>query len=87
MAMKKVGFVPVMLTDKSDIYSIRIDDDKDTELRKFIVIFKDNEDDYLKDDFDRILAAIEKIAQNGALESYFFEWKAVSMTGYMRFLY
>lgn len=69
--MQKVEFVPLMLTEKSDIYSIRINDDKDTELRKFIVLFKDSENVYLKDDFDRILAAIEKIAQNGALESYF----------------
>ena len=69
--MQKVEFVPLMLTEKSDIYSIRINDDKDTELRKFIVLFKDSENIYVKDDFDRILAAIEKIAQNGALESYF----------------
>lgn len=60
-----------MLTEKSDIYSIRINDDKETELRKFIVLFKDSEDAYLKDDLDRILAAIEKIAQDGALESFF----------------
>ena len=70
-AMQKVEFVPLMLTEKSDIYAIRINDEKETELRKFIVLFKDSEDAYLKDDFDRILAAIEKIAQNGALESYF----------------
>ena len=69
--MQKVEFVPLMLTEKSDIYSIRINDDKETEFRKFIVLFKDSKDAYLKDDFDRILAAIEKIAQNGALESFF----------------
>lgn len=69
--MQKVEFVPLMLTDKSDIYSIRINDDKETELHKFIVLFKDSADAYLNDDFDRILAAIEKIAQNGALESFF----------------
>ena len=61
----------MVLTEKSDVYSIRIDEEKNTEFRKFVVLFKDSEDAFLKDDFDRILAAIEKIAQNGALESYF----------------
>ena len=69
--MRKVEFVPLVLTEKSDVYSIRIDEEKNTEFQKFVVLFKDSEDAYLKDDFGRILAAIEKIAQNGALESYF----------------
>ena len=48
--MQKVEFVPLMLTENSDIYSIRVNDDKDSEFRKFIVLFKDSEDTYLRDD-------------------------------------
>lgn len=69
--MKKVEFVPLLLTERTDIYTIRIDEAQDTEFRKFFIMFKDVDDPYLKDDLERIMAAIEKISQNGALESYF----------------
>ena len=70
-AKHKVEFVPLLLTDKTDIYTIRLDEEKDTEFHKFLIMFKDTEDAYLKDDLDRILIAIEKISKNGALESFF----------------
>lgn len=69
--MERVEFVPLVLTDISDIYTIKVDDNKDTEFQKFLIMFKDSEDAYIKEDFDRILAAIIKISENGALESYF----------------
>lgn len=69
--MKRVEFVPLVLTDVSDVFTIRIEGEKDTEFRKFFILFKDSADPYLKEDFDRILIAIEKISQSGALESYF----------------
>ena len=69
--MSKVEFEPLILTDTTDIFTIRIDDEKETEYRKFFVMFKDTKDSFLKEDLERILAAIEKIAVNGALESYF----------------
>jgi hypothetical protein len=67
----KVEFVPILLTEKTDIYTIRLDDDKSTEFHKFLIMFKDTDDEYLKSDLDRILSAIKKISENGALESYF----------------
>ena len=69
--MSKVEFEPLILTDTTDIFTIRIDDEKETEYRKFFVMFKDTKDSFLKEDLERILAAIEKIAVNGALESFF----------------
>ena len=69
--MGKVVFEPLILTDSTDIFTIKIDDANETESKKFFVLFKDTEDSFIKDDMDMILAAIEKIAQNGALESYF----------------
>ena len=69
--MGKVVFEPLILTDSTDIFTIKIDDANETEFKKFFVLFKDTEDSFIKDDMDMILAAIEKIAQNGALESYF----------------
>lgn len=69
--MSKVEFEPLILTDTTDIFTIRIDDEKETEFRKFFVMFKDTEDSFLKEDLERILVAIEKIAVNGALESFF----------------
>ena len=69
--MRKVEFVPLLLTDVTDIYTIRVGEEIDTEFKKFLVLFKDTEDPFLKDDLDRILIAIDKISQNGALESFF----------------
>ena len=69
--MRKIEFVPVILTDVTDIFTIRIDNDTLTEFHKFLVMFKDTQNPYLKDDLFRIESAIKQIAQNGALESLF----------------
>ena len=66
--MKKIEFSPIRLGEAAEIYSIRIDDDKYNEYQKFFIFFKDTSNYYLKDDFDRITTAIEKIARQGALE-------------------
>lgn len=69
--MRKIEFVPVILTDVTDIFTIRIDNDTLTEFHKFFIMFKDTTNPYLKDDLFRIESAINQIAQNGALESLF----------------
>ncbi|MBR5403226.1 MAG: hypothetical protein IK113_03260 [Bacteroidales bacterium] len=69
--MRKIEFVPVILTDVTDIFTIRIDNDTLTEFHKFLIMFKDTTNPYLKDDLFRIESAIKQIAQNGALESLF----------------
>lgn len=66
--MKKIEFSPIRLGEAAEIYSIRIDDDKYNEYQKFFIFYKDTSNYYLKDDFDRITTAIEKIAKQGALE-------------------
>ena len=68
--MRKVEFEPLFLTKAADVFAIRIDGDY-PEFKKFFVMFKDTEDSLLKDDLDRIQYAIEKITQEGVLESYF----------------
>lgn len=39
--MSKVEFVPFLLTETTDIFSIRINGDRMTELEKFLKMFKD----------------------------------------------
>lgn len=39
--MSKVEFVPFLLTETTDIFSIRINGDRMTELEKFLIMFKD----------------------------------------------
>ena len=68
--MRKVEFEPLFLTEAADIFTIRVDEGV-SEFNKFLVLFKDIEDPFLKDDFNKIIAAINIILQNGALESYF----------------
>lgn len=66
--MCRIEFVPVLLTDQAEIFSIRKDGESSSEFQKFYIRFKDTEDRYLADDLNRILAAINSIGQNGALE-------------------
>ena len=69
--MRKVEFVPFLLTDVTDIFSIRIDGDKISEVDKFFIMFKDTADPVLKDDLTRIINGLSQIANNGALERFF----------------
>lgn len=69
--MRKIEFVPVILTEVTDIFTIRIDNDTLTEFHKFLIMFKDTTNPYLKDDLYRIESAIKQISLNGALESLF----------------
>ena len=70
-AMRKVEFVPFLLTDVTDIFSIRIDCDRLSEVEKFLIMFKDTANPVLKDDLDRIINGLSQIAENGALERFF----------------
>lgn len=69
--MAKVEFAPYILRDSADIYSFRIEGEKMSEFGKFIVMFKDVEDPYLLDDFNRIVLAISKMSEDGVLENFF----------------
>lgn len=69
--MKNVEFVPFLLTEATDIFSIRIDGDKISEVDKFFIMFKDTNDPFLKDDLARIVNGLSEIANNGALERFF----------------
>lgn len=69
--MARVEFIPFLLTNASDIFSIRIDDDPNTEIEKFLIMFKDTGNPYLQSDLESILKAISNISENGVLESFF----------------
>ncbi len=56
--MRSVEFVPFLLTDQADIFTIRINGDSNTELEKFLVMFKDSENKYIQRDLESILKAI-----------------------------
>ena len=59
--MRKVEFVPFRLTDVVDIYSVRIDGKVETEFQEFIITFKNIDNPYISDDFDRIIRTLLKI--------------------------
>lgn len=69
--MRKVEFVPFLLTEETDIFSIKIDGDSMSEVSKFFVMFKDTTDPFLKDDLNKIINGLSQIAENGALERFF----------------
>lgn len=69
--MWKVEFVPLILTETTDIYAIKLNDSVHSEFSDFLSAYKESEDPFLRQDFDRIIIAINKIAENGAQENYF----------------
>ena len=54
--------------EQASIYTIRFRDKEESEVEEFFALF--DTDEY-KDDIDIILAAIDKLGENGALERYF----------------
>ena len=56
-------------TELVSLYSIKFNGEDTTEFEKFLQMFKDNAE--LNEDFQRIVYAISKILNNGALERYF----------------
>lgn len=69
--MWKVEFVPLILSETTDIYAIKLNDSVHSEFSDFMSTFKESTDPYLRQDLDRILSSIENISQNGALENFF----------------
>lgn len=69
--MRKIEFTPIRLTEYAEIFSIRIENDTLSEFQKFLIMFRDFDDEYVKNDFNRIVEAISIIAEQGALERFF----------------
>ncbi len=67
--MMLVEFVPILLTQNADVFSIRLSGNAESEFQKFYILFKDVDDPFLRNDLDRILATIHTIGQKGALEN------------------
>ena len=69
--MHQIEFIPIVINDKAEIYSYRIDNDRLSEYHKFVARFKDTEDRFLANDFQRIALAINRMAKDGVLERFF----------------
>ncbi len=69
--MREVECVPFRLTEVTEIFSIRIDGKRNTELQEFLIGFKDVQNKDLRKDFEQILKSLAEIADNGAKESFF----------------
>lgn len=67
--MRTIAFIPILLTEKADVFSIRFSDDASSEFEKFYICYKDTEDPFLRSDLNRILATIQTIGLKGALEN------------------
>jgi hypothetical protein len=69
--MRNVEFVPLIIRDKAEVFTLRVDDERETEYRKFILNFNNSKDFYIQDDLHRIVETIKRIAEGGCLESLF----------------
>lgn len=69
--MKSVEFVPFLLTEKADIFSIRLNGNVLTETEEFLIEYKDTKSLPLKKDLETILTSINGIGDEGVLESLF----------------
>lgn len=69
--MTEVEFVPFRLTEAADVYTIRIDGKEKTEFHEFMMTFKNSGDNYLADDFHRILNTLNILTTQGIKEYHF----------------
>lgn len=69
--MKTVEFIPFLLSEKADIFSIRLDGKEQTETEEFLIEFKNTDSKPLKMDLDSILLSLKGISNVGVLESFF----------------
>lgn len=69
--MKDIEFIPFLLTEKADIFSIRLDGNEKAETEEFLIEFKDTQSIPLRNDLNSILTSINGIGKEGVLESFF----------------
>lgn len=69
--MRRVEFVPFRLTDVAEIFSIRLEDKKYSELQEFLIGYKDSKDTYIRNDLDEIIKSFAGIVSEGVKESFF----------------
>ncbi len=67
--MSKAELEIVEQSELVSLYSIKFNGEDKTEFERFMQDFKDNSE--LNEDFQRIIYAVSKILENGALERYF----------------
>ncbi len=70
---KSIEIKDVIITGTVGIYSFRFEDSSQTEFEKFMLKYKNAKDKLIKDDFNRIIKAIDKIStsEEGAVERLF----------------
>ncbi len=68
---RKIELKEFLITQSTGIYTFKFQNKTLTEFDEFMYKFKDTDDDLIKDDFNRIIMAIKKISESGALERYF----------------
>ncbi len=71
MDMRQVEFVPFRLSEVADIFSIKIDGKLNSELKEFIISFKDTASENLQKDFEQIIKTLAEVGEKGARESFF----------------
>lgn len=69
--MRKVEFVPFWLTDKVEIFAIKIDDKQGNEAEEFIEAYQSHQDQYISDDYYKIFQTLQFMASEGIGEHLF----------------
>ena len=68
---RKIELKEFLITQSTGIYILKFQHKALTEFDEFMQKFKNCGDKLIKDDFNRIIKAIQKISESGALERYF----------------
>lgn len=68
---RQVELKEFLISKSTGIYTFKFQNKALTEFDEFMLKFKDSDDKLIKDDFNRIIKAIQKISESGALERYF----------------
>ena len=71
-SMKRIVEIKgLLITDAAGIYTFQFANKSQTEFTEFMLKFKNSSDPLIQDDFQRIIAMIQKISENGAYERLF----------------
>ena len=70
---KRVEIKDIIITDSVGIYTFQFENSSNTEFEDFVLKYQNVQDRLVKDDFNRIIKAIDKISNNngGAVERFF----------------
>lgn len=69
--MRQVEFVPLLIRENAEVFTIRIDGNENTEFSKMLALVQESGDQYIERDKAEVLKVLTRMTVKGVLESLF----------------